>query len=101
MLKYIQFNQEYNIPLLKSELSIALQQNWVDHFNKNDYEGDWQSIALRSASGRENDILANYGVDEYQDTPLLNQLPYLKSIIEEWQCPKEAVRLLALHPGQK
>jgi len=99
LLKHIQFNQNYNVQLLKAELALALEQNWVDHFNKEDYAGNWQSIALRSASGRENDILAHYGVDEYQDTPLLNRLPYLKSIIETWQCPKEAVRLLALHPG--
>ncbi|MDQ0639581.1 hypothetical protein QF042_003146 [Pedobacter sp. W3I1] len=99
LLKYIQFNQEYNIPLLKTELAIALQQEWVDHFNRKDYEGNWQSIALRSASGKENDILANYGVNQYQDTPLFNQLPYIKSIIEEWKCPKETIRLLALHPG--
>lgn len=99
MLKYIQFNQNYNVSLLKAELAIVLQQNWVDHFNKQDYEGNWQSIALRSASGQESDILANYGVEQYQDTSLLNQLPYLKSIIEEWECPKETIRLLALHPG--
>lgn len=99
LLKYIKFNQNYNVPLLKAELALALQQNWVDHFNKQDYEGNWQSIALRSASGKEHDILANYGVDEYRDTPLLNQLPYLKSIIEQWECPKETIRLLALHPG--
>lgn len=99
MLKYIQFNQNYNVSLLKGELAIALQQHWVDHFNKQDYDGSWQSIALRSASGKEHDILANYGVDKYQDTSLLNQLPYLKSIIEQWECPKETIRLLALHPG--
>lgn len=99
MLKYIQFNQNYNISLLKAELAIALQQNWVDHFNKQDYQGNWQSIALRSASGKENDISAHYGVDHHQDTPLLNHLPYIQSIIEKWQCPKHAIRLLALHPG--
>lgn len=99
MLKYIQFNQNYNVSLLKAELAIALQQNWVDHFNKQDYQGNWQSIALRSASGKEHDISAHYGVDNHQDTPLLNQLPYIQSIIEKWQCPKHAIRLLALHPG--
>jgi len=98
LLKYIQFNQNYNVSLLKAELAIALQQDWVNHFNKQDYEGNWQCIALRSASGKEQDILANYGVNEYQDTSLLDQLPYLKSIIEAWECPKETIRLLALHP---
>lgn len=99
MLRYIQFNQGYNVTLLKAELSIALQQDWVNHFNKKDYEGSWQSISLRSASGKEQDISANYGIDKYEDTPLLNRLPYIKSIIEQWKCPKEAIRLLALHPG--
>jgi hypothetical protein len=99
LLKYIQFNQEYNVPLLKAELGIALQQNWVNHFNKKDYEGNWQSISLRSASGNEQDILAHYDINQYQDTSLLNQLPYIKFIIEQWKCEKETIRLLALHPG--
>lgn len=99
LLKYIRFSQNYNVPLLKAELALALKQNWVNHFNKQDYEGNWQCIALRSASGNEHDVSAHYGVDHHQDTPLLKQLSYIQSIIQEWQCPKHTIRLLALHPG--
>ncbi|WP_316828951.1 aspartyl/asparaginyl beta-hydroxylase domain-containing protein [Pedobacter miscanthi] len=97
--KYIQFNQQYDVQLLKSELAIAMALDWKEHFNKNDYDGCWESISLQSASGKEDDILANYGVDNYKETALLKKLPYIKSILDSWQCPKESIRLLALHPG--
>lgn len=97
--RYIQFNQQYDVQLLKSELAIAMNLDWKDHFNTRDYDGSWQSISLQSASGKEDDILANYGVGSYKETPLLKKLPYIKSILDWWQCPKESIRLLALHPG--
>lgn len=99
MTRYIKFNQQYNVRLLQSELAIAMSLNWQDHFNKKDYNGSWQSISLQSASGKEDDILANYGKEGYQETDLLKKLPYIKSIIDSWHCPKESIRLLALHPG--
>ena len=99
MTRYIKFNQQYNVRLLQSELATAMALNWQDHFNKKDYNGSWQSISLQSASGKEDDILANYGKEGYQETDLLKKLPYIKSIIDSWHCPKESIRLLALHPG--
>lgn len=101
MLKYIVFAQKYNIAKLERELSACMDRQWIDHFNKKDYNGAWQSIALRSASGLETDIYANYGVSAYQDSELLKQLPYIKSIIDSWCCEKETIRLLALHPGSE
>jgi len=97
--RYIKFNQQYNAQLLKNELAMAMSLNWQEHFNKKDYNGSWQSISLQSASGKEDDILANYGVESYQETALLKKLPYIKSILDSWHCPKESIRLLALHPG--
>lgn len=101
MLKFIHFNTSYNVASLLQELEICLEKNWQDHFNKNDYDGSWQSIALRSASGLATDIYANYNVSGYKDTELLYGLPYIKSILDSWQCEKEAVRLLALQPGSE
>ncbi|RBQ06640.1 aspartyl/asparaginyl beta-hydroxylase domain-containing protein [Pedobacter miscanthi] len=97
--RYIQFNQQYDVQLLKKELAIAMTLDWKDHFNTKDYDGSWQSISLQSASGKEDDILSNYGVEGYKETALLKKLPYIKSILDWWQCPKESIRLLALHPG--
>lgn len=98
MLKHIQFNQTYSVSLLEKELSIALENSWTPHFNRQDYEGSWESISLRSASGSENDIFSVAGISTYRDTPLLEKLPYIRSILDAWLCPKETVRLLALYP---
>lgn len=99
MLKQIQFNQTYSVSSLENELAIALKNSWTPHFNKQDYEGSWESISLRSVSGSETDILSIPGISNYQDTPLLEKLPYIRSILDDWLCPKETVRLLALYPG--
>lgn len=101
MLKFIQFSEGYDSLKLIAELDKCMNMQWYDHFNKKDYYGAWQSISLRSASGKEQDIYSNYGVESYQDTALLAELPYLKAIIDSWQCKKESVRLLALHPGSE
>ena len=101
LLDYIQFKHHYDVEQLQAELSICLQQEWGDHFNQKDYQGCWQSISLRSGSGREADIYANYGVSTYQDTPLLDRLPYFREVIDAWGCDKETIRLLALHPGSE
>lgn len=101
LLNYIQFKHHYDVEQLQAELSLCLQREWSDHFNQKDYRGSWQSIALRSGSGREADIYANYGVSTYQDTALLDRLPYFREVIDAWACDKESIRLLALHPGSE
>lgn len=101
MLNYIQFQHQYDVAQLQAELAICLKNEWSDHFNQKDYQGCWQSTSLRSGSGKESDIYANYGVSTYQNTQLLDRLPYFKDVIESWACEKETIRLLALHPGSE
>ena len=101
LLNYIRFDHQYDVVRLKEELAMCFQAEWSDHFNQNDYTGCWQSISLRSASGKESDIYASYGISSYQDTKLLTNLTYIKEIIGYWQCEKESIRLLALHPGSE
>lgn len=97
----IHFNISYDVHKLEQELKIALNSNWVNHFNTKDYEGDWKSISLRSASGATSDIYSNYTDQPFKDTPLLEELPYIKSILADWKCEKETVRFLALYPGSE
>lgn len=86
---------------LQQELAICFENEWKDHFNTKDYQGSWQSISLRSATGQETDIYSNYGVENYMDTPLLAELGYIKQIIDAMAFEKEAIRLLALHPNSE
>lgn len=97
----IKFDIAYDINKLEQELQIALNSDWVNHFNTKDYEGDWKSISLRSASGATSDIYSNYTDQPFKDTPLLEELPYIKSILADWKCEKETIRFLALYPGSE
>ncbi|SDL79187.1 Aspartyl/Asparaginyl beta-hydroxylase [Pedobacter sp. ok626] len=96
---HIKFSVTYNVTQLHQELKHCLKMEWPLHFNNFDYQGDWRSISLRSASGAANDIYAHSGDIAYRDTPLMAETPYISSIVNSWKCEKESVRLLALSPG--
>ncbi len=85
---------------LKRDLDACLSLNWKQHFNKEDYSGDWSGIALRSSSGNETDILSHPG-SGFKDTPLLAACPYFRELISKFECEKETIRLLRLAPGSK
>jgi len=99
-MNYIRFSYTYDKDKLSTELKNVLQQDWSLHFNSKDFNGDWRSISLRSATGKSNDIYAQANVG-YKDTPVLEMMPYVRGILDGWQCEKEAVRLLSLAPGSE
>lgn len=96
---HIKFALNYDVQRLQQELDSCLEQEWPLHFNTRDFDGTWKSISLRSASGSATDISAHPNLSTYRDTPLLAKTPYIKEILDSWQCEKEIVRLLALSPG--
>lgn len=96
----IKFDKQYNGTLLLAELHSVLNDEWINHFNTKDFAGQWKSIALRSASGTATDISANYACT-FKNTPLLEKMTYVKSILQEWKCEKETVRFMALYPGSE
>jgi aspartyl/asparaginyl beta-hydroxylase len=91
------FEQE----LLQQDLAACVSAHWKQHFNQADYSGEWTSIALRSSSGMETDIYAHPDAAGYMDTPLLDQCPYFKKVLEAFDCEKESARLLSLAPGSE
>lgn len=97
-MNYIKFSISYHTGKLQTELAEVLKEEWPLHFNTRDFNGDWRSISLRSASGQNKDIYAHPD-GTYQDTPALALMPYVKEILNSWKCDKEAVRLLSLAPG--
>ncbi len=88
----------FNVDKLRRDLAICEAEQWTAHFNTNDYSGDWNGIALRSASGRSADIVTT-SPDAFSDTPLLDQCTYFREILSGFHFPIETVRLLALSPG--
>lgn len=83
---------------LLNDLQTCVTSDWTMHFNRQDYDGDWNSIALLSATGNADDI-RTYSETGFVSTPLLDTCPYFKSILNNLLCEKESVRLLRLAPG--
>lgn len=85
---------------LLADLEICKNYNFTSHFNKNDYSGEWTSIALRSQNGEMNNIFAlPQGAENFKNTELLEKCAYFEEIINLFECEKESIRLLNLKPG--
>lgn len=97
---YHKFSYQFDINKLNFDLHLCLQNEWIKHFNKKDFEGNWTSFSLRSISGKESDILATPNAT-FLNTPTLEKCTYFKEIIDSFECEKEAVRLLCLYPNSQ
>lgn len=96
--RFLLFPISYNIPRLLADLALCEKYHWATHYNKADYSGEWNGIALRSPNGNTENILATES-SVYRDTPLLEKCLYFKEIIAAFHCELETIRLLALAPG--
>lgn len=84
---------------LNIDLQNCLKAQWKEHFNQHDYSGSWTVIALRSQTGNAQDIFACDSGRPFFDTPLLEECPYFKELLDGLLFEKETVRLLRLQPG--
>jgi hypothetical protein len=91
----------FDAGLLRAEVQAIAEAAWVPHFNQADYEGRWSSVALRSKSGRVDDITAQGSIEEFRDTPLAAQCPHLQAVMAAFAFPQKSVRLLRLHAGSR
>lgn len=85
---------------LKADLAALAPEDWVLHFNKPYYEGEWSGVALRSVNGQDGRLYPDPTARaEYADTPTLARCPYLQEVLATFKCDLEAVRLLKLRAG--
>jgi hypothetical protein len=85
---------------LKADLTHIQLSEWVDHFNKSIYEGDWSGIALRSVGGEPMKLYPDpTATAVFADTTILARCPYYQTVLATLQCPLTAVRLLRLRAG--
>jgi len=99
IIKYLKLPFRFSAAKMQHEVK-NLQAEWMAHYNKRDYEGSWTALPLRSINGSMYSVVANAGDDVvFTNTKLLEQCPYLKSVIDTLQCEKMAVRLLNLQAG--
>lgn len=85
---------------LAADLARARPEDWLPHFNRDDYEGDWSVIALRSIGGFSRRIGPSPNDPiPYADTPHMARFPYFRQIAAGFEMPLGAVRLMRLAPG--
>ena len=93
---------EFDPQLLQVDLSQILPHEWRPHFNKQYYEGVWEALALRSTTGKTNQIFRS--LDDLRtavDTPTLTRCKYFQRVLDSFECPILAARLLSLGPGSR
>jgi quercetin dioxygenase-like cupin family protein len=98
-IKYIQLPFAFSPGKLVAELN-AINEQWIAHFNKAHYDGEWSALPLRSINGSLSNVLPeNNERGEFMDTSLMDQCPYMKSILARFPCEHRSARLLKLNAG--
>lgn len=80
------------------------QHAWVDHVNRNDYAGGWDVLPLRCQRQHldAHPILQGFAItagEDWEDLPVLEHCPAIKTLLGQLQCPIKAVRLMRLKAG--
>ena len=87
---------------LAADLAALDGTDWVEHFVRQNYEGDWSVLPLRAPIGATHPIQMIYsppGAVDFVDTPFLERTPYFAEVIAAFHCPVTSVRLMRLTPG--
>ncbi len=100
IIKYLKLPLFFDAGLLQQEVDALSAPQWLPHYQVKHYEGEWTAIPLRSMGGKADDIFISPTDNrDYQDTVFLDNSPYLQKVLQSFQCPLQAVRLLKLNAG--
>ena len=98
----LRFPLAFDPELLRRDLDALSSVDWIAHFVKQNYEGDWSVIPLRSVAGARHPsqmIYANPTATSFEDTPMLGPCPYFREVLAAFGCEFHCVRLMRLTPG--
>jgi hypothetical protein len=89
---------------LARDLESLSSVDWIAHFVKQNYEGNWSVIPLRSVAGSaaRHPIMTIYSdpcATAFEDTPMLAACPYFREVLAAFACEVQCVRLMRLTPG--
>jgi hypothetical protein len=88
--------------LLVDDLRRLTSVEWISHFVKQNYEGDWSVIPLRGKTGAAHPVMMIYSdptCQSFDDTPMLKTCRYFREVLDKFACPLRAVRLMRLTRG--
>lgn len=86
---------------MREEVAYLEQKhNWVGHYDKFLADG-WTAVPLVSHDGSMDKVdsqrLGKWG--QYKRTPIVDSLPYFRSILDSFQCPHGRIRIMRMNPG--
>ncbi len=87
---------------LAGDLANFGRTEWIEHFVKQNYDGDWSVIPLRGPAGATHPVRMIYSdpaCTDFADTPMLAASPAFQDVLAPFDCPLHAVRLMRLTPG--
>src|SRR5262245_39956594 len=87
---------------LAEDLRNLAGSQWIRHFVKQNYDGEWSVIPLRAPADARHPVRMIYSdptCTTFADTPMLDGCPYFRAVMDTFRCPLRAVRLMRLGPG--
>jgi len=87
---------------LAAEVARFGPADWTRHFVHDNYEGEWTVLPLRAATGETHPIRmigTSSMASSFVDTPWLDRAPAFRAVLERFQCPLKAARLMRLSAG--
>ncbi len=103
MIKYFRLPLVFDAAGMQEEAARLEQTYWKQHYNTQDYDGSWSVIPLRSFMGLPDALFSVHQSAgphvKYLDTPLLEQCPVIRNVLQQMQCELQSVRLMNLGPG--
>jgi len=100
MIKYLRLPFSFDTERLQADVQLLDSLQWKSHYQVLHYEGEWSGIPLRSIDGDAGSLYISAQENPiYKDTVFLQKTNYLKEVLQHFQCPLKAVRLLKLNAG--
>jgi hypothetical protein len=81
---------------LRADLRQIAPGEWIPHFNKPIYEGEWSGVSLRSLKGLPRLFPTAGDPEACVDTEVMERCPYFREVLATFRCPLTSVRLLKL-----
>lgn len=98
--KYLKFPVQFDEQRLVQDLALAMEDQWIPHFNTGGYVGNWKAVSLFAKDGNEQNIFAHQQENSLiSETPLMKKCTYFQEVVHSFKFPILSVRLLRLEVG--
>ena len=100
----VKLDLTFNPQLLQEDLLRLQSSDWIDHFVKQNYEGEWSVIPLRGPATATHPVMMIYSdptCTEFSDTPFLKSSTYFQTVLNNLHCPLQSVRIMKLTAGSR